>query len=290
MKPSQFDYHAPTDIAGVVAVLSDPNAEARVIAGGQSLVPMMNFRIATPSRLVDLRNVAELRRLAVDDGTLVVGAGVTQTELLEFAPARARWPLLGEALAFVGHPQTRNRGTVCGSLAHHDPTGELPACALALDAVLVAVGPQGRREIPAADFFVSYYETALRPDELLTEVRFPTRPPGEGQAFAEVARKHGDFALVGAAAAVCARGGRIEEPALVLIGVGPRAMKLSSLEAELAGSPYDGQGTRERVALVAAALEPSGDNRASAEYRRDVATALLQDAVELAWLRAAGDR
>jgi aerobic carbon-monoxide dehydrogenase medium subunit len=290
VKPSQFAYHAPADVAGVVALLADPDADARVIAGGQSLVPMMNFRIAAPATLVDLRNVAELDRLVVDDGTLVVGAGVTQAELLEFAPARAHWPLLAEALAFVGHPQTRNRGTVCGSLAHHDPTGELPACAVALDAVLVAVGPEGRREIPAADFFVSYYETGLRTGELLTEVRFPARPPGEGHAFVEVARKHGDFALVGAAAVLGARGGVIIDPGLVLIGVSHRALRLGGVEAELAGSTYDEQGTRGLLATVAAALEPSGDNRASAEYRRDVAVALLQEAVDRAWKRAEGER
>src|SRR3954466_15635615 len=198
MKPAPFAYHAPERLEDVVGLLSDDAYESRVLAGGQSLVPMMNFRLAVPEVLVDIRHVEELRHMRIEpDGSLAVGAAVTQSMLLRDPRTSATWPLLSEGVRNIGHPQVRSRGTVCGSLAHHDPHGELPALAVALDATMLVDGPAGRREIAAEDFFVSYYEVALEPAELLTGVRFPAPARGAGWAFAEIARRRGDFALIG---------------------------------------------------------------------------------------------
>jgi carbon-monoxide dehydrogenase medium subunit len=285
MKPAAFAYHAPPDLGRVLELLGDPHRDARIIAGGQSLVPMMNFRIATPGTLVDLRRVTELQRLEVDDsGGLIVGAGVTQSRLLEDERVAARWPLLAQALKHVGHPQVRNRGTVCGSLAHNDPAAELPAAALALDARIVIEGPDGRREVNAADFFVSYYETALRPGELIVEVRIPARDPGEGHAFLEVARKHGDFALVGAAALVRRTpDDRLGEARLVLFGIGDRARRFTETEQQLVDLDCDVAEVTSVVDAIRDMIDPIDDNRASAAYRRDVACALAVDAIVTAW-------
>jgi carbon-monoxide dehydrogenase medium subunit len=287
VKPPRFDYHAPATVEEVLGLLADSALEARVLAGGQSLVPMMNFRIATPSTLVDLRRVTALRSIAVeDDGTLVIGAGVTQARALRDPVVRAGWPLLTDALGHIGHPQVRGRGTVCGSIAHHDPVAEVPAVTVALDATIVALGPQGRREIPAADFFVSYYETVLRADELLTEVRFPRRPAGEGHSFQEVARKHGDYALVGAAALVRRDGLQVTAVRLVVLGVDQHARRFPDLEDLLVGEPFDAERTARVLAEIGSRVEPMEDNRASSDYRRQVAIAVAAETVTEAWERA----
>ena len=258
MKPAAFAYHAPERLEEVLELLGDDEQEVRVLAGGQSLVPMMNFRLAVPEVLVDLRRLAELRELTVGaDGALEVGATVTQAELLREPRVERGWPLLHEGVAHVGHPQVRSRGTVCGSLAHHDPHAELPALAVALDARLVVRGPGGRREIAAADFFVSYYEVALEPGELVVAARFPPPPAGAGWSFKEIARRRGDFALVGVAC-VTAPGAA---PRIVLFGVGDRPV--------LVADPAE----------VADAVQPLDDLHASAEYRREAAVALAAAAL-----------
>lgn len=288
MKPAQFSYHAPTGLDELLALLAAGDGEARVIAGGQSLVPMMNFRLATPETLVDLRRVAPLRELRREpDGTLVVGAGVTQARLLRDLAASGDQPLLAEGIGWIGHPQIRSRGTVCGSLAHSDPTAELPALALALDArMTIARASAERRELPADDFLVSYYETALEPGELLAAVAFPPLPAGAGWGFRELARRRGDFALAGAAAVV-APGAHAR---LALFGVGDRAVRIASVEELLVGdAASDPAALLERVraevpALVAAAINPSDDVHASADYRRelagDLAVAVITEALE----------
>lgn len=290
MKPAPFDYHAPEQLDELLELLADDLVDARVIAGGQSLVPMMNFRLAAPERLVDLRRVEALRELRRDaDGSLLAGAAVTQAALLRHLGREGGWPLLAEGIRHVGHPQIRSRGTVCGSLAHHDPTAELPALALALGAELTVAGPGGRRTLAAADFFRSYYEVALDPGEVLVEVRFPAWPAGRGWGFHELARRRGDFALVGAAALVerDADGAAAQAARLVLFGVGDRAVRVEEAERLLVGAPVD----RERLTgvgpLVAAAIDPIDDLHASAEYRREAAAELAVRALADAWERGA---
>ncbi|MDO8189304.1 FAD binding domain-containing protein [Conexibacter sp. JD483] len=315
MKPAQFAYHAPTRLEELLQLLADGAGEARVLAGGQSLVPMMNFRLATPETLVDLRRVQALRELSVRaaDGALLVGAGVTQARLLREPAVQAGFPLLAAGVAHVGHPQIRSRGTVCGSLAHSDPTAELPALALAHDArMTIARAPRRRefppgstnrtqpwnsqserRELAADDFLVSYYETAVEPGELLEQVAFPPLPDGAGWSFRELARRHGDFALAGAIAVVAP--GR--HARLVLFGVGDRARRIASVEELLLRAPAadavpgDAAALLEQIrtqvpALVAAAVNPSGDVHASADYRRELAGTLAVTAIAEALERA----
>lgn len=285
MKPAPFIYHAPTQLDELLALLSDGEGETRVIAGGQSLVPMMNFRLSTPEVLVDLRRVEALQGLRrLPDGALVVGAGVTQAQLLRDSAVAADFPLLAAGIGHIGHPQIRSRGTICGSIAHHDPTAELPAIALALDARMTIRSAQGSREMPAADFFVSYYETALEPGEMLAEVTFPAPPPRAGWSFRELARRRGDFALVGAVALV-ERGAAAR---LVLFGVGDTARRIEPVERLLDGAQtLDAELLAQVPALVAEAIDPLGDVHASADYRRELAGELAVAVITEASERAA---
>jgi carbon-monoxide dehydrogenase medium subunit len=266
VKPASFTYHAPRRLDEALALLADDSVEARVLAGGQSLVPMMNFRLAVPDVLVDLRRVEELAYLRVGaDGALGIGAGTTQAQLLRDARVEAGWPLLAEGVRHIGHPQVRSRGTVCGALAHHDPHGELPALAVALDATLTVAGSDGARLVAAEDFFVSYYEVALETGEILVEASFPVVPAGSGWSFREIARRRGDFALVGVAC-LCTP----SQTRLVVFGASERPLLLS-----------DGDE-------VADAVDPLDDVHASAEYRREAAVELATAALAEARERARG--
>ncbi len=244
MKPAPFAYHRPASLDEALSLLAE-DPDAKPLAGGQSLVPMLNFRLARPTALVDLGGIDELARLRVEDGVLVVGAMTRQWDLERSGDTQ---PLLREALSFVGHTATRCRGTVGGSLVHADPTAELPVCALALGAQLVVAGPGGRRTIPADEFFVSVFTTALEPGELLVEARFPV--VDGACAFEEHAHRHGDFAVV----CVALAGERI-----ALGGVGATPVL------------YDG-----------GAIDPVGDLFAPAGYKREVALALIERARERA--------
>jgi carbon-monoxide dehydrogenase medium subunit len=265
MKAPPFAYMRPLSAAEAVRVLAgDP--EAKIIAGGQSLVPMLAMRLARPSVLVDIGRLGELAELRRDGGMIRVGAAVRQRDL-ERSPEGAAVPLVAAALPYVGHREVRNRGTVLGSLAHADPAAELPAVAMALDATLIARGPHGQREIPARDFFQGPFETALNGDEVLAEARFPAAAAGDRFAFEEVARRHGDFALCGVAAAVHAETGRIT---LGLFGVAGRPLAI-----DVTGKVAAGAAPREIGAEVAGDLDPPGDLHASAGYRRRLASVLM---------------
>ena len=286
MKPAPFAYHAPDQLEEVLALLGDRDHEVRLLAGGQSLVPMMNFRLAAPEVLVDLRRVGALGQLGHDgDGTLTIGAGVRQSALLRDPVVTEGWPLLTEGARHIGHPQVRSRGTVCGSLAHHDPTAELPALAVALDARMVLASASGTRELSADEFFVSYYTVALEPGEMLLEARFPACPASAGWSFKEVARRRGDFALVGVAALVeVGEDGAVSSARLVLCGVGERPFRaLDAQNAIVSGASFEEAGR-----LVSEAVTPLGSIHASAEYRRECAGELAARALSEAWERATG--
>jgi carbon-monoxide dehydrogenase medium subunit len=266
MKPAAFAYHAPQRLDEALALLADESVEARVLAGGQSLVPMMNFRLAMPEVLVDLRRVEELAYLRVGaDGVLEVGACTTQAQLLRDERVHAGWPLLAEGVRHIGHPQTRSRGTVCGALAHNDPHGELPALAVVLDATLTVAAPGGTRRVAAEDFFVSYYEVALEPGEILVEAAFPPVPAGSGWSFREIARRRGDFALVGVACLCTAA-----ETRLVVFGTSVRPLRFSDVDE------------------ITDSVDPADDVHASAAYRREVAIELATEALAEARERAHG--
>lgn len=287
VKPIQFEYHAPERPDEVLELLADTDREIRVLAGGQSLVPMMNMRLAAPEALVDLRRVSELRYVRADeDRGLAVGAGASQSDALR-EPAVARgWPILVAALREIAHPQVRNRGTVCGSLAHHDPAAELPALAMALDARITARSVDGERRLAADELFVSHFETALAPGELLAEATFPPLPAGTGWSFRELARRRGDFALVGVAALLRRERGVAAAPRIVVLGAGVRPIRCPEAERAVEGHALSDDVARDAGERVAAEIDPADDVHASARYRREAAAVLTERALGEAWGRS----
>jgi CO/xanthine dehydrogenase FAD-binding subunit len=205
MKPAEFDYVRAGSLGEAVDALASRPGEAKVLAGGQSLVLMMNFRLATPSLLVDINRVPDLDRVERPDGGLRIGATARQADVEGDPAVQLGWPLVSEALHHVGHPQLRTRGTVVGSLVHHDPSAEMPAVALALEAQMTLAGPAGERTVLAGEFFQTYFTTEIADDEVATSVWFPAPPEGAGSAFIEIARRPGDFTMVGVAALVQTR-------------------------------------------------------------------------------------
>jgi carbon-monoxide dehydrogenase medium subunit len=289
MKPPSFDYAAPRTVSEAVELLTRHEGEAKILAGGQSLMPLLNMRLARPGILVDVARVDGLDAIREVDGALTVGAMTRQRSMEQSELVQRRYPLIHAATLHIAHPQNRNQGTVGGSLAHADPAAEYPAVALALDAEFRAVGPAGERGIKAADFFVTYLTTALEPTEVLTEIRFPALPARTGWSFKEVARRHGDFALTGVVACVaCDRGKRCSTARLVLFGVGAAPVRARGAEQMLAGETLS-EPLFERAARTAGEeiVEPLSDVHASAEYRRDLARVLTRRALAEAASRAA---
>jgi carbon-monoxide dehydrogenase medium subunit len=288
VKPPAFEYTAARSVEEALAELAEHGDAAKLLAGGQSLVPLLNMRLVAPARLIDLNRVGALAYIAERDGGVAIGA-MTRQRAAERSPlVAARVPLLADALPWVGHFQIRNRGTIGGTLSHADPAAELPAVAVALDARLTVRGRAGERVLAAADFFRTHLTTALEPTELLIEVWLPPAPPGSGAAWVELARRHGDYALVGVGAVVTLAGERVAAARLALTGVGGAPVRAREAEALLAGQPL----TRDRLADVAAAvrraIDPGSDLHASADYRRRVAGVLAGRALLQAAARARG--
>lgn len=289
MKPAQFEYHDPRTVDEAVALLKQYDGEAKVLAGGQSLVPLLNMRLARPAALVDINRVAGLDYIHEENGALVIGAMTRQRTLEQSDEVRRGNPLLHAAVASIGHPQIRNRGTIGGSLAHADPAAELPAAVLALGGELVAAGPSGRRIVAAADFFVTFLTTALEPDEVLVELRVPPLAVQTGWGFQEFARRHGDFALAGVALSLTLDGGSsCSDARIALFGVGSTPVRATHAEVALRGekpSPalFERAGDDVRDELE----EPLSDIHASADYRRHVAGVLTSRALAEAAARAA---
>jgi aerobic carbon-monoxide dehydrogenase medium subunit len=284
MKPAPFDYMAAASAAEAVAALAQHGDEAKLLAGGQSLVPMLNLRLARPAVLVDINGAKELDYLREADGRLHVGAMRRQAAVERWA--RAHVPLLATALRHVGHLAIRNRGTVVGSVAHADPASELPALLLCLDGEVVARGPKGERVIAAGALYRAPLTTSLAADELVTEARFVVPRPEAGWGFAEVARRHGDFALVGAAALLWLDGGgRVAGARLAFFGVGGTPTRGAAAETALAGQTPSPEGIRAAARAAAATLKPEGDIHASARYRQDVAAVLAERTLVEAWKR-----
>ena len=271
MKPPRFDYVRTDSVREAVDALVGGDGDGKLLAGGQSLVPMLNFRLARPSLLVDVARLQELQRLERDGDVLVVGAGVRQ-HVAETSPVvRDGCALMIQALRNVGHIQIRTRGTIGGSLAHADPAAELPAVAVALDVELVAEGPDGRRAIPASEFFVGPYMTALAEDEVLVEARFPVLP-GARTAFVELARRSGDFALAGIACAVVFDGEIVRQVRLAAAGAAVAPVRLSDAEASLRGNPVNPGAIAEAAKAASVEVSPTG---ADASYRRELVGVLV---------------
>ncbi|CAB4363982.1 MAG: xanthine dehydrogenase family protein subunit M [Actinobacteria bacterium] len=278
MKPSSFNYHAPTRVEEATALLAEHGDGAKVLAGGQSLVPMLSLRLASFEHLVDLNKVDGLSAIERVNGHLRVGAIVRQAVAEHSADVAASVPLLSKALPHIGHFQIRNRGTVGGSIAHADPASELPAVALALDATIEAAGPGGTRKIAAADFFVSTWQTALADDEILSAVEFPVWGPGSGFAVEELTRRHGDFALAGAVVGVQVSGDTVTKATIGLFGVGPTPLRASAAEAAL----LSGADAAEAGKVAASHISPVDDIHASGAYRTQVTAVIVRRAIEAA--------
>lgn len=285
MKPPRFEYFPAETVDEALARLAEHGEEAKVLAGGQSLVPLLNFRLARPRALVDVNGLPELAYVREENGVLAVGA-LTRQRDLERSPV-ARGSLVTEALPYVGHAAIRNRGTVGGSLAHADPAAELPTVLAALGGSVVARSVRGTRTLGAHELFLTYLTTALAPDELLVEVRFPVLPDGAGAAFLEVSRRHGDFALVAVAAAiVLGPDGVCEGAWLGLGGVGATPVAAGAEAGRLRGERPDERAFRDVAERVSARLAPDGDLHASREYRTHVAGVLVERALRAAVGRA----
>ncbi|HSK23618.1 MAG TPA: FAD binding domain-containing protein [Egicoccus sp.] len=287
MKPPAFAYHAPRSLEAGLDLLADLGADAKVLAGGQSLVPMLNMRLVAPAALVDIRHLDDLDRVEVADGVVRVGARVTHTRLERDDDVAAALPLLREALRLVAHPVIRNRGTSVGSVVHADPAGELPAVVALLDATLELTSLAGTRTVSGADVFAGPLECALRPGELATAVTFPRLESGTGTAIEELARRHGDYALAGVAVRVDLDTDRhVSGASAAFFGVGGMPHPID-LTGPLRGQPADTLDVTDAVGAARARLDPDDDIHATASYRRHLAGVLLERALQRAARQAA---
>jgi carbon-monoxide dehydrogenase medium subunit len=276
MKLPPVDYEAPRTVSEAVELLAEHLDEASVLAGGQSLIPLLALRLAHPAVLIDINGVDELSGVSAADGWVSIGAMTREYVAEESGTITQAVPLLAAALPLIGHEAIRSRGTVGGSLAHADPAAELPAVARALDAEFVVRGPSGERVVPAAEWFEGYLTTSRLPDELLVEVRFPAARRGTGVSFQEVARRHGDFAMVGLAASVTLSDGVISDARLAFAGVSDVPVRAAGAEDLLAGERPSAELFDEAARRAAGDIDPPADLHGSAEYRKKVAAALVR--------------
>jgi CO/xanthine dehydrogenase FAD-binding subunit len=276
MKLPPVDYEAPNTVSEAVELLAEHQDQASVLAGGQSLIPLLALRLARPAVLIDINGIAELSGVSAADGWVGIGAMTREYVAEESAIVADAVPLLAAALPLIGHEAIRSRGTVGGSLAHADPAAELPAVARALDAEFVVRGPSGERVIPAAEWFEGYLTTSRRPDELLTEVRFPAAGRGTGISFQEVARRHGDFAIVGLAASLTLSGGAISDARLAFAGLSDVPVRAGDAEDLLVGERPSAELFEEAARRATDDIDPPADLHGSADYRKKVAAALVR--------------
>ena len=281
MKAPAFDYVRAQSLPQVFALLRQHGDAARVLAGGQTLVATLNMRLSEPALLIDIGALAPLQGIAVAGDVLRLGALVTHAQI-EASPRVARHaPLLAQAAPHIAHPAIRSRGTLGGSLAYADPAAEWPACALALQAVMVLQGPEGERRVAAADFFRGLYTTALRPDELLVASEWPLLQPGERQHFDELARRHGDYAITGLAARAVVQGGALQAVRLAFLGLGDRPLRAPQTEALLQGAVADATLAQRVADSLQRELHPEPDLTHGSDTKRHLATVLVQRALRV---------
>lgn len=288
MKPAPFAYHAPDTLEAALALKAEHGDEAKFLAGGQSLIPAMNFRATQPARLIDVNKLRDLEFVRAENGELRIGA-LTRVRRLERDPQVKHWsPLMHETTPHIAHPQIRNRGTVGGSLAHHDPAAELPVVVMALNGRVKLQSAAGERWVGAEDFFVSLFTTSINPDEMLIEVALPKLPARTGTAFLEVARRHGDYAMMGVAAVVALDAdGNCAQARLVYLNAGDRPMLAHRGAEALKGHPLDAAAAAEAASIASAQeIEPMGSVHASPEYQRHLASVLTKRVLKLAAERA----
>jgi aerobic carbon-monoxide dehydrogenase medium subunit len=291
MIPAGFDYHAPTTIGEATGLLARLGSNAKVLAGGQSLIPLLKLRLASPGHLVDINRIPGLAYVKEADGALRIGALAREVDLDESEVVRARYPLIADAARMIADPLVRNLATVAGNLAHGDPANDHPAVMLALGAEVTATGPSGERRIPIGSFFTGPFETALRPDELLTEIRVPAPAPRSGGSYMKLERKVGDFATAAVAAQVTlAADGTCAAVGIALTNVGLTPIKAEKAEAALKGKRPDEEAIKQVAQLAADAARPEADLRGSAEYKKDMVRVLTARALRKAIERAGGGR
>jgi aerobic carbon-monoxide dehydrogenase medium subunit len=274
MKASAFAYVRATDVVNALQLLATHGDKAKLLSGGQSLMPAMNLRLISPELIVDISEIAELRGIAVKGSVLAIGALTRHVDVMRSPDIAAHAPLLAQAVAHVAHPAIRNRGTIGGSLAHADPAAELPACMLALDATILVRGPRGERRIAAKDFFTGIYETVLTPQELLISVELPLAPKNSAHFFCEFARRHGDYAIVGLAAQAIVEAGAFVDLRLALFAVGDRPI-LAEAATMLVGVEATPELLSAALTALGEELDPQDDQQASAAMRRHLAKTLL---------------
>ena len=286
MKSADFIYHRPREINEALTLLREVGADGKILAGGQSLMPMMNFRLAEPAHLIDINFIDGLDYIRSANGALKIGCLARQARVLGDSLIRQRCPLLTAALAHVGYEQTRNRGTLCGSLAHADPAAELPAVLLALDGSLTVGSSTRKREIAARDFFQSYLTTALANDEMVLEASVPEQPARSGSSFVEFARRFGDFAIVGVAVSLTLAKEQITDARIALTGVSDQPWRGRWVEEILIGKKATPDLFRQTACEIAGSIDPSSDIHASAAYRKSLANVLTRRALSEALQKA----
>lgn len=285
MKPARFDYHSPSTPAEAVEILAHYEGDARLLAGGQSLVPLLNFRVLTPSALIDLNRCAGLDTIRLDADRLVFGTMVRQAAAENSELVKRYCPLIGVTMPFLGSRTIRNRGTIGGTLAHADRSAELPAVAVALGATMVIDGPRGQYQVPAQDFYLGDLSTVLEPEEMLREIHFPIAPDGHRYAFVEASNRHHDTALVGVAVNLTMAEDRCVQAAIAVIGVTAPPQRLSAVEDQLRNNAIDPQICRVASQASIEGIEIEGDLNAPAEYRRQILPGLVERALNEAMNR-----
>ncbi|MSO42017.1 MAG: xanthine dehydrogenase family protein subunit M [Solirubrobacterales bacterium] len=290
MKPPVFDYHDPETVEEALDLLAEHGDEGKLLAGGQSLVPLLNFRLARPENLIDLNRLGSLTGIRREHGSLQIGAMTRQSTMEHSALVAENWPLLTEALSYVAHAQIRNRGTIGGSVAHADPAAELPVAFSALDSRVRVRSARAERTIEISDLFVTHLTTTLEPDELLVGIEVDPVPERTGHAFVEFARRHGDFALGGAAVLLTLdSSGSCERAAIALLGAAPIPVRATDAEQALVGAAIDEKAIAAAADAAIADISPTGDIHGSAEYRRDLCRVMVRRAIAAANRRAKGE-
>jgi carbon-monoxide dehydrogenase medium subunit len=289
MIPNAFAYHAPTSVDEAVELLAEHGDEAKLLAGGHSLLPMMKLRFAEPEHLIDINGIAELRGVRLEGDTVRIGAMTTENAIIASDVLQAHCPLLPEAARNISDPQVRNRGTIGGDIAHGDPANDHPALMLASGAVFRIRGPEGERTVPAPEFFLGTYWTALEADEVLTEILIPAFKQGTGYAYSKLKRKQGDWATAAAAVVLRLEAGTCVEARIGLTNVGPMALNATDAAAALVGKAIDGASVEEAARAAMAICDPAEDLRGDAEYKTHMAGEMTRRAIRQAADRARGN-
>ncbi len=285
MIPAGFEYHAPRTVADAVRLLGELGPDAKLLAGGHSLLPMMKLRFAQPAHLIDLGKVAGLRGIRQVGNEVRIGAMTTEHDLLHSTLLAERLPLLCEGAGWIGDPQVRYKGTIGGDISHGDPGNDHPALMLALDASFVLTGPRGERVVNADGYFLGMYSTLLEPDEILSEIRIPVPPTGTGWSYQKLKRKTGDFATAATAVLLQMNGARVAKVAIALTNAGPTALKARAAEASLVGRPIDDASLNEAARLAMGICDPTPDQRGDADYKIAMCGEMTRRALQAAHAR-----